>query len=102
MPETNIIPFVSDFLLTLTEMFKGLQSDYVVFITPPDKVFSYVKTFETFAIKDTYSYALTSKSSGGEVKVILMKIILVVKTAQKQSMYKKDGIFVTEVFFYTR
>ena len=49
-------------------MFMGLQSDYVVFITPPDKVFPYERALESFAIKDLYSYTLTP--SRGPEKVI--------------------------------
>ena len=59
--------FVSEFVLTLTEMFEGLQSDYVVLITPTDKTFFDERSLESFATKDLYSCTLTS--SRGELKV---------------------------------
>ena len=49
-------------------MFEGLQSDYVVYIIPPDKVSSYETTLESFAIKDLYSFTLTSER--GQDKVL--------------------------------
>ena len=64
--------FFSEFLLTLTEMFEGLQSDYVVFIKqPPDQICSYkTALLESFAIKGLYLHKLTSRR--GELKVILL------------------------------
>ena len=64
-------------------MFKGLQSDYVVFISPPDKVFPYERALESFAIKDLYSYTLTP--SRGQEKVIFSDVFHDIYIYQKSA-----------------